>query len=350
MATATRGRQTTIIGEIETAMTQRNSAIVRNICLTAAAATTVGLAALFASADLLFRFAIDTQWKHSIFHQAAIAPERDEKMRAGEAGGAMEWFDQAKQPIAITSGDGLRLRGWIFDPDCVDPEPHIYAICMHGYTGAPEEMAKWAHRLARMGFTVLVPSQRAQASSEGRYVGMGWLERNDLLGWIHAIVAGDEQARILLYGGSMGASTVMMAAGDPRLPRNVVAAVAESGYASARSEFIDAARGMFHLPRFLAAICVDAAGLVCKYRAGYDFADASCVRSLRHTVIPMLFIHGGDDRMVSPRSLDANYAACSSLDRTRLLVPGAGHMESSATDPKTYWRTYEGFVKRVFGL
>ena len=331
-------------------MTQRNSAIVRNICLAAAATTTAGLTALSVSADLLFRFAIDTQWKHSIFHQAAIAPDRDDKMHVGEAADAADWFDQAKQSIAITSGDGLRLRGWIFDPDCAAPQPHLYAICMHGYTGAPEEMAKWAHRLARMGFTVLTPSQRAQALSDGRYVGMGWLERNDLLGWIHAIIAGDEQARILLYGGSMGASTVMMAAGDPRLPRNVVAAIAESGYTSARSEFIDAARGMFHLPRAIAAACVDAAGLVCKYRAGYDFADASCVHSLKHAVIPMLFIHGGDDHMVSPRFLNANYAACSSLDRTKLLVPGADHMESSAVDPETYWHAYEGFVKRIFKL
>lgn len=75
---------------------------------------------------------------------------------------------------------------------------------MHGYTGVPEETAKWAHRYARMGFTVLVPSQRAQDLSEGRYVGMGWLERNDLLNWIDLIASSDADARILLYGGSMG--------------------------------------------------------------------------------------------------------------------------------------------------
>ena len=67
---------------------------------------------------------------------------------------------ETKQPVSITSRDGLKLHGWLFDPDCIDPTPHIYAICVHGYTGAPEEQAKWAHRYARMGFTVLAPSQR----------------------------------------------------------------------------------------------------------------------------------------------------------------------------------------------
>ena len=52
---------------------------------------------------------------------------------------------------------------------------------------------------------------------------MGWLERNDLLDWIRLIVDSDDQARILLFGGSMGATTVMMTTGTPELPRNVIA-------------------------------------------------------------------------------------------------------------------------------
>ena len=68
------------------------------------------------------------------------------------------------------------------------------------------------------------------------------------------------------------------------------------------------------------------------------------------TVIPMLFIHGGKDRMVSPRFLDMNYNACSSIDRERLLVPDADHMESSAVDPKRYWDTVYGFIRRSFKI
>ena len=76
----------------------------------------------------------------------------------------------------------------------------------------------------------------------------------------------------------MGATTVMMTTGTPELPRNVIAAIAESGYTSARMEFIDSARGMFHMPKLLASACVDAAGLICKRRAGYDFTEAPAYR------------------------------------------------------------------------
>ena len=221
---------------------------------------------------------------------------------------------------------------------------------MHGYTGVPEETAKWAHRYARLGFTVLVPSQRAQDLSEGRYVGMGWLERNDLLNWIDLIVSSDPDARILLYGGSMGAATVMMTTGDPRLPRNVVSAIVDSGYTSARMVFIDNLRHSSHLPKPLAAVCVDAAGLFCKHYAGYDFSEATCLQSLRHTVIPMLFIHGEQDDIVSSRFLKINYEACSSIDREKLMIPDARHMEASVVDPELYWNTVNTFIKRAFEL
>lgn len=332
-------------------MKRDNSGVVRNICIATGAATTLFAAGLALSADRLFRFALDTNNPKSIFHRASPQDaDKERLLNTGEAREAGAWFSEAKQPVSITSFDGLNLHGWLFDPDCVNPLPHLYAICCHGYTGEPAEMAKWAHRFAKLGFTVLVPAQRAHELSEGRYVGMGWLEHNDLLAWIHLIVESDPDARILLHGNSMGAATVMMAAGDPRLPRNVVSAIEDSGYASVRMQFIDSARSMFHLPKLLAAMCVDAAGLVCKYRAGFDFSDASCVEQLKHTTIPMLFIHGAADTFVSPRFLDMNYGACSGLDREKLLVPDADHVMSSAVAPDVYWGKVEGFVKRTFRI
>ena len=50
--------------------------------------------------------------------------------------------------------------------------------------------------------------------------------------------------------------------------------------------------------------------------------------------------------MGSPRFLDMNYNACSSIDRERLLVPDADQMESSDVDPGRYWVTVCGFLRR----
>lgn len=211
-------------------------------------------------------------------------------------------------------------------------------------------MAKWAHRYAQLGFTVLLPAQRAHELSEGRYVGMGLLESDDLLGWVSLITAADPDARILLHGNSMGAATVMMAAGDARLPRNVIAAIEDCGYGSVAGQFTDTAAAMFHLPRPVAVLLVKVASRVSKRKAGYRFEDASCVKALRHATIPMMFIHGGADTFVNPKYLDINYNACASIDREKLLIPGADHTMSASTDPDRYWRRVNSFVKRVFGL
>lgn len=199
-------------------------------------------------------------------------------------------------------------------------------------------------------FTVLLPAQRAHELSEGRYVGMGLLESDDLLGWVSLITAADPDARILLHGNSMGAATVMMAAGDARLPRNVVAAISDCGYSSVVSQFTDNAEAMFRLPHSLAVLLVKVASHVSKRKAGYRFEDASCVKALRHATIPMMFIHGGADTFVNPKYLDINYNACASIDREKLLIPGADHTMSASTDPDRYWRRVNSFVKRVFGL
>lgn len=41
-------------------------------------------------------------------------------MNQGEAKEAEQWFSETKQPVSITSRDGLKLHGWLFDPDCID--------------------------------------------------------------------------------------------------------------------------------------------------------------------------------------------------------------------------------------
>lgn len=53
---------------------------------------------------------------------------------------------------------------------------------------------------------------------------------------------------------------------------------------------------------------------------------------------------------VNPKYLDINYNACASIDREKLLIPGADHTMSASTDPDRYWRRVNSFVKRVFGL
>lgn len=343
-------RSDDVINEDDHDVIAAHTRVVRGMAAALAAIAATGAGVTAAAANVMFTFALDTKAKRSMFNMPHEETPKGIEFDMSEQLEAARWFEEAKQSVTLRSHDGLKLHGWLLDPDCSDPQPHLYAICCHGYTGEPAEMAKWAHRYAQLGFTVLLPAQRAHELSEGRYVGMGLLESDDLLGWVSLITAADPDARILLHGNSMGAATVMMAAGDARLPRNVVAAISDCGYSSVVSQFTDNAEAMFRLPHSLAVLLVKVASHVSERKAGYRFEDASCVKALRHATIPMMFIHGGADTFVNPKYLDINYNACASIDREKLLIPGADHTMSASTDPDRYWRRVNSFVKRVFGL
>ena len=49
-------------------------------------------------------------------------------------------------------------------------------------------------------YNVLIPSMRACGESDGEYIGMGWLDKEDLQCWINLIIKQNENTEIILHG------------------------------------------------------------------------------------------------------------------------------------------------------
>lgn len=286
---------------------------------------------------------------------------------------AQSWFEREGQHVEHTAEDGVLLSGWRFDavggesedaaagvaaddardasaasvPDAsaASHASHDYTVVLHGYTASPAEAAKYGYYFHQRGMHVLMPAARAHERSEGAYIGMGWPERRDVVGWISDIVDRDPQARIVLFGISMGGATAMMTAGEADLPRNVVCVIEDCGYASVWDEFAVQLENVFGLSSFPV---LDAANLVCQVRAGWDFKQASAERAVAAARMPMLFIHGDADTFVPYEMLDRVYVACGSSVKEKLVIPGAPHGGSAATDPTTYWGTVAAFLDANF--
>ena len=252
---------------------------------------------------------------------------------------AYRWFETDGQSVELEQrrvpGEVIRLHGVQFPR-----EGNKYAILFHGYTGAAWQMAPYAKIFYDMGYSVLTPDARAHGESEGDYIGMGWLERPDVLSWIDSITGTDPDAEIVLMGVSMGGATVMMAAGED-LPGNVKCIVEDCGYSSVWDEFRLQLKNVFGLPAFP---LLDAASLVCRIRAGYSFKEASSVTQLQKATVPMLFIHGDADTFVPFSMLDEVYEACASAEKEKLVVHDAAHGAAADTDPELYWNTVFTFV------
>lgn len=252
------------------------------------------------------------------------------------------WLDGMEvQEVTIQSEDGLRLCGDIYRAGA-DTAGHRWAIVCHGYGGDAPSMTGQVQPLSALGFTVLTPDARGHGRSGGNFIGMGWHDRRDIVLWARYLCDLDPDAHILLYGVSMGAATVMMAAGEADLPAQVKVVVEDCGYTSVWDEFAYQLGAIFHLPPFPVLYAAD---LVCRARYGWGMKQASATGQLALSHLPILCIHGGQDTFVPTRMLDAVFAAAHA-PKERLLVPGAAHGGASMKAPQLYWDTVHDFVFR----
>ncbi|MDD2973247.1 MAG: alpha/beta fold hydrolase [Lachnospiraceae bacterium] len=266
--------------------------------------------------------------------EAAEATEKRVRERADQ------WVASTDHgTVSITSGDGLQLKAVEFRQE---NDSHLWSIVVHGYNNSWDTMKDYAQKYYERGYHVLAPDLRAMGSSEGEYIGMGWLDRLDLMLWIDRIVAEDPEAQIVLHGISMGAATIMMTVGED-IPSNVKVCVEDCGYTSDWDEQADKLDKLFHLPEFPLMYTVN---IMTKLKAGYYITDADCIPQLQKNKTPMLFIHGDMDDYNPYWMLDVVYEANACTEKEKLVVHGARHAMSVYTEPEVYWNTVWKFIDK----
>lgn len=242
-----------------------------------------------------------------------------------------------KEDVSIVSSDGLSLKASFYRN-----EGSRYVILVHGYMSSRKDMLHLADVYSSWGYNVLSPDNRAHGESDGTWIGMGWLDKDDIRLWIDWIIDRDPEAEIVLHGISMGAATVMMVSGLD-LPDNVKAAVEDCGYTSVWDIFADELKALFHLPPFPV---MNMYSVMSRIITGYTPKEASSLDMLSESEIPMLFIHGDDDHFVGTYMLDICFDAKRNGDKEKLLVPDAGHGEAYLREPELYFNTVHEFISR----
>ena len=252
---------------------------------------------------------------------------------------AKEWADShVSKSWSIESFDGLKLYGEYFTQPIAT---HKWALIVHGYGGSCDKMSGVIKPYFERGYNILPPDCRAHGKSEGDFIGMGWYDRLDMVGWINKIVEIDSEAEILLFGVSMGGATVMMTRGES-LPKNVKVIIEDCGYLSTWDEFSYQLKNLCKLPPFPVLY---AANSVCKIRNKFRFKDGSAINQLKKGGVPILFIHGRADTYVPYSNMDILFkVACGEKDS--LSVPDALHAISAVEHPDLYYQKVDGFLAR----
>ena len=285
----------------------------------------------YITGNFLFELALDPKSSKSvIFSNDDFETKEQMKLENNK------WLEENASDVYIESKK-LRLHSYEVK---AKKESKVWVIAVHGYTDSAYFMVEAAKQFLNYGYNVLMPDLRAHGKSEGKYIGMGWPDRLDLMQWIDYLIATYGNIKIILYGISMGAATVMMASGE-RLPSNVRAIIEDCGYTSAWEEFAYELKYLFHMPTFPALYN---ANVITKIRARYSLKKASAIKQVAKSKTPTLFIHGDKDKFVPFYMLDKLYEAAS-CKKEKLVIKNAGHAEAQKIEPERYWRVVRRFIK-----
>jgi dipeptidyl aminopeptidase/acylaminoacyl peptidase len=231
-------------------------------------------------------------------------------------------FGAELQDVTITAADGAALKGWFV-------HPHDYngnaVILLHGITDNREGVAGYGRLLLEHGYAVLLPDARRHGESGGELATYGVKESDDIHRWVSWIYAHDPPKCVYGFGESYGAALMLQSlAAENRF----CAVAVESPFSTAREMSYERVSGPLHLGpwfgRTLGRPAIWSAVLYARLHYEINLLQPSPLEAVEHSRVPVLLIHGGDDKNIAPRH--SQLIAAAAPDHVELwLVPHAGH-------------------------
>jgi len=248
------------------------------------------------------------------------------------------WFDsQQMEELTIKSFDNKKLRAQFLR--CENSQKT--AICFHGYRAkAKNDLSGVAQYFLSLGYNVLFVNQRSHGKSRGLAITFGIKEKNDVKTWAEFMVNNLKQEELILYGVSMGASTILMSS-SLNLPKNVKAMIADCGYTSP-FEMIKIAAKFFHIPIYPTIWFIQFYYIVFCH---INIKKYSTLDAVKDSSIPTLYIHGTKDLFI-PYEMSKQNFETQKENKELLLVEGASHAGSYVKDTALYQKTVFDFLKK----
>ena len=230
-------------------------------------------------------------------------------------------FD-AEELLFHSHEPGIQIHGWLL-PSSGDSA----IILIHGFESFSWDCSQpdIARAYVDAGFDVLVFDLRAHGLSGGRYIGLGWHERDDVHAAIDLLLdRGVRPGRIGLHGVSYGAAVALLSAA---VVPEVGAVVADSAFADIRGLMDSEIENITGIPSVLVRkVFRQGIGIVAKYVFSLDF-DLIAPEVVIPNIAPrpILLIHGSlDPRIPVEHSRRLKVASQGSADELWIL-DGAEH-------------------------
>ncbi len=233
------------------------------------------------------------------------------------------------ETYTIAGGHGETLKGFYY-PCGANGKKIVFLI--HGYRSNHLETGGLFYDYYKSrGIDFFCCDHTASGESGGRFIGFDVWESQDCLRWIDFLREKfGNDIEIMLHGFSMGGATVLQM--SSHCPENVKLIVSDSGYRNAKASMDHQIGPLYHPLR-----------LINRLVAGYDWNDSDVTQSLAASRIPILFVHGQDDKLVPYENGPQLYEMYQG-EKDCFFPPKTRHIESIYTYPQEYMEKLDGFI------
>lgn len=242
--------------------------------------------------------------------------------------------------VALRTSDGLTLSGW-YIPRAGGSDGRRAVVVLHGYPFSKNDILG-VTPFIHQRYDLLLFDFRYFGESQGSITTVGHREWQDLLAAIEYL-KGRGVESIGVWGFSLGAAVGLMALTHTSDIRAVVADSAYSDLHEMTLEYYGSA------PIFspVLALFTD---LLARTLIGASPRDVSPLDAARRTEVPLLLIHGADDRTISARHFERFRNALHGRPNTELwLVEKASHGMVHTVEGPTYQARMLEFFGRHLG-
>ncbi|MGL4985753.1 MAG: alpha/beta hydrolase [Treponemataceae bacterium] len=259
-----------------------------------------------------------------------------------------QWHTKQLEIVSVKSSDLLNLSGdlWLNK----NGENKI-ALLIHGFRDSSAGMAYLAQEYHERGFSVLAVNCRAHGNSEGKIVGMGYKDAQDLVLWIDFLIQRfGQNSKIILHGISMGGAAVLTYTGLKNKQvknhnKNLILFISDSAFSSFSKQVdfqfkrIISGGGFQSIFRFFLLLGIS---LVCFFQNGFFHFQHDPAKKVSNRLknnletIPLIIFHGLADTVVLPEHAQRNFSyACGKVQLE--CVVGAPHIGAYFYEPENYF-------------
>lgn len=262
---------------------------------------------------------------HDVKHMRQLEKERD-------------W-----EPVRVNGLDGTILRGtYIADKR----GSHQTVILLHGLYQNRAMCLPYVSIYRKLGYNVLLIDLRGHGESGGEHTEWGLSEIDDLTQWIQWLHERDGSMKIGMHGISLGAAMALLYAGSER-GSSLSFVVADSSYGNIIAlgreklrQTVQDERVVWGYnildPFFQAAMLFHTHKLVANIEPG---------QAVQFVKAPILFLHGGKDKLVPVQTAQNLYEHCGSQDKHIYIFTNSPHAVGIETDTDAYQRVVTRFLR-----